>query len=91
MRKWPASIETHLCDLASALVRPTTVHLRGSEGHPDEHVRYFQAFRTVGEITNPCARERGTTSRLGTGSAALLTRADAERRQEPAAWAENFR
>jgi len=67
--------------------RPWRHLLLVGEGHPEELVSYFQTFRKVGEITNPYARERGETIYLGTGpSPALLARADAERRQELAAW-----
>jgi hypothetical protein len=67
--------------------RPWRHLLLVGEGHPEELAPYFQAFRKVGKITNPYARERGVTIYLGTGpSPALLARVAAERQQELAAW-----
>jgi hypothetical protein len=62
------------------------------EGHPMELTPYFQEFRKVGEITNPYAREVGTTIYLGTRpTPALLARANAERNQELATWEGNLK
>ncbi len=67
--------------------RPYRHLLLVGEGHPAGLAPYFQHFVKVGELTNPYARERGTTLYLGTGPApALLARAERERRQELAAW-----
>jgi hypothetical protein len=75
-----------------APARPWRHLLLIGEGHPAELLPYFQDFHKVGEITNPYARELGTTIYLGTGpTPALLARADAERRQELAAWEGNLK
>ena len=67
--------------------RPWRHLLLVGEGQPEELAPYFQAFRKVGEMTNPYARERGETIYLGTGpSPALLARVAAERQQALAAW-----
>jgi hypothetical protein len=72
--------------------RPYRHLLLVGEGHPEELTSYFQEFRKVGEITNPYAREQGTTIYLGTGPApALLARANVERSQELAAWEGNLK
>ncbi|TDN37898.1 glycosyltransferase family 39 protein [Hymenobacter sp. UV11] len=67
--------------------RPYRHALLVGEGDPAALAPYFQSFQKVGEITNPYARERGTTIYLGTGpTPALLARAAAEHKAELAAW-----
>jgi len=62
------------------------------EDDPEELRPYFQSWRQVGVVTNPNARERGTTVFVGVGpSPALLARAEAERQEELAAWEGNLR
>ena len=57
------------------------------EGNPAELAPHFRTFAKVGEITNPDAREAGTTIYLGTEpDQALLNRAYAEHRAALAAW-----
>ena len=67
--------------------RPYRHVLLVGAGYLNELAPYFQSFQKVGDITNPYARERGTTIYLGTGPApALLARANRERQAELAAW-----
>ncbi|MBC6991302.1 glycosyltransferase family 39 protein [Hymenobacter sp. BT491] len=71
--------------------RPYRHLLLVGEGYPNDLIPYFQSLRKVGEITNPYAREKGTTIYLGTGpSAALLDRVQRERQQALAAWQGGF-
>ncbi|WP_022825959.1 glycosyltransferase family 39 protein [Hymenobacter norwichensis] len=57
------------------------------EGNPSELVPYFRTLQKVGEITNPYARELGTTIYLGTDpSAALLDRVYQEHQAALAEW-----
>jgi len=57
------------------------------EGQPADLVPYFRELRQVGEITNPYAREKGTTILLGTNpSAALIDRAYREHQEALAFW-----
>ncbi|WP_188815879.1 glycosyltransferase family 39 protein [Hymenobacter cavernae] len=57
------------------------------EGHPAALVPHFRELRQVGEITNPYAREKGTTILLGTDpDAAILELAQREYREALAVW-----
>ncbi|OUJ73998.1 glycosyltransferase family 39 protein [Hymenobacter crusticola] len=57
------------------------------EGHPEELVPHFRELRQVGEITNPYAREKGTTILLGTGpDAAIIEQAYREHQEALAVW-----
>ena len=57
------------------------------EGRPASLVPYFRTFRQVGKLTNPYAREQGTTIYLGTDpNPAVVARAQAERQAALAAW-----
>ena len=57
------------------------------EGEPAKLVPHFREFRKVAEITNPYAREKGTTIYLGTDpDSAILNLAYQEHRAELAAW-----
>jgi hypothetical protein len=71
--------------------RPYRHLLLVGEGHPEELIPHFQTFCKVGEVTNPYARERGTTIYLGSSpSPALLARAAAERQAALADWENNI-
>ncbi len=72
--------------------RPYRHLLLVGEGHPDELAPFFGSWQKVGELTNPYARESGTTIYLGTSpTPALLARAYAEHRAELSAWEGGFR
>lgn len=68
-------------------VQPWQQMLLIGEGHPDHLIPYFRELRRIGEVTNPYAREQGTTIYLGTGpTPALLALIQTEHTQELAAW-----
>ncbi|MGI4875692.1 MAG: glycosyltransferase family 39 protein [Janthinobacterium lividum] len=75
----------------AAPARPWRHLLLVGEGEPAHLLPYFQELHQVGAVTNPYARERGTTIYLGTGpSPALLALVAAERREELARWEHNL-
>lgn len=67
--------------------RPYRHLLLIGEGDPGALVPYFREFRKVGEITDPYAREKGTTIFLGTGpTAAIIDRVYQEHHAALAVW-----